>query len=246
MACRGSGVLGLARRSQRHPGRQSLWTRGTEAKRFIGISHEFARILSRNEKTFNTLFPFIGYMLGVGNFLVLYYGGHLVLGGQMGYGELVQFSQYAGMLYGPLRFISFFPRWFTEAMTAAERIFEVIDVDPAVKDPPRPVGRAFRERSSSRTSPSGTSGTSPSLEGSTSSFSRARPSGSWATRVAGKSTLINLIARFYDPQEGRILIDGVDIRDIAQESFSITSRRRVAGDLPLCGHDLRQHCLRQA
>lgn len=190
-----------------------------EAKRFIDISQEFARISSRNEKTFNTLFPFIGYLLGIGNFLVLLYGGHLVLGQKMGYGELVQFSQYASMLYGPLRFISFFPRWFTQAMTAAERIFEVIDVDPAVKDMPKARPHTIRGEVVIENVTFGYKPHEPVLKGINLKVRPGETIGLVGHSGAGKSTLINLIARFYDPQEGRILIDGVDIREITQESF---------------------------
>ena len=217
-----------------------------EARRFIAISHEFARISSRNEKTFNTLFPFIGYLLGVGNFLVLYYGGHLVLGNQMGYGELVQFSQYAGMLYGPLRFISFFPRWFTEAMTAAERIFEVIDVDPAVKDRPKARRHTIRGEVVIENVTFGYKRHEPVLRGINLTVQPGETIGLVGHSGAGKSTLINLIARFYDPQEGRILIDGVDIRDHRSGEFPLPSRRGAARDLSLLRHDLRQYRLRQA
>src|SRR5690606_35220200 len=169
-----------------------------EAKRFIDISQEFARISSRNEKTFNTLFPFIGYLLGIGNFLVLLYGGHLVLGQKMGYGELVQFSQYASMLYGPLRFISFFPRWFTQAMTAAERIFEVIDVDPAVKDMPKARPHTIRGEVVIENVTFGYKPHEPVLKGINLKVRPGETIGLVGHSGAGKSTLINLIARFYD------------------------------------------------
>jgi len=190
-----------------------------EARRFIDISWEYARITSRNEKTFNTLFPFMGYLLGLGNFLVLYYGGHLVLGERMGFGELIQFSQYASMLYGPLRFISFFPRWFTEAMTAAERIFEVLDVEPAVKDRPKARRHTIKGEVVIENVTFGYKPHEPVLKGINLTVRPGETIGLVGHSGAGKSSLINLIARFYDPQEGRILIDGVDLRDIAQESF---------------------------
>src|SRR5690606_36820335 len=65
-----------------------------EAERFVESTREFAEISTRNERTFNTVFPLIGYILGIGHFLVRYYGGNLVLDGRMGFSELLQFSQY--------------------------------------------------------------------------------------------------------------------------------------------------------
>lgn len=190
-----------------------------EAERFIRHSNDFARISSRNDKTFNTLFPLIGYMLGIGNFLVLFYGGHLVLGEELGFGELVQFSAYAGMLYGPIRFVSFFPRWFTEAMTAAERIFEVIDAEPAVQDKAQPVPHQIVGEVVIEDVTFGYRRHDPVLKGVSLTVKPGETIGLVGHSGAGKSTLINLIARFYDPDEGRILVDGVDIRDMAQESF---------------------------
>lgn len=190
-----------------------------ESKRFIAFSNEFAEVSAHNERTFNTLFPMVGYVLGLGHFLVLYYGGHLVLGERMGFGELVQFSLYAGMLYGPLRFISFFPRWFTEAMTAAERIFEVIDVEPAVKDREGAVAFPIKGEVKLEKVTFGYQRYDPVVQDIDLHVKPGETIGLVGHSGAGKSTLINLIARFYDVDEGRILIDGVDIRDIDQRSL---------------------------
>jgi len=190
-----------------------------EAERFVESTREFAEISTRNERTFNTVFPLIGYILGIGNFLVLYYGGNLVLDGRMGFGELLQFSQYAGMLYGPLRFISFFPRWFTEAMTATERIFEVIDVEPKVSDRPGAVHHKIVGEVVLKDVTFGYKSYEPVLEGINLHVKPGEMIGLVGHSGAGKSTLINLIARFYDVDEGQILIDGIDIRDIAQQTL---------------------------
>ena len=190
-----------------------------ESRRFIAHSREFARISARNEQFFNTFFPLIGYILGFGNFLVLYYGGQQVLGQAMKFGELFQFSQYAAMLYGPLRFASFLPRWFTEAMTAAERIFDVIDVQPAVKDARNPVHLKIKGEVELRNVTFGYKRYEPVLKDINLKIRPGESIGLVGRSGAGKSTLINLIARFYDVDEGQILIDGVDIRDISQQTL---------------------------
>ena len=107
-----------------------------EVKRFQDYSRRFAEVSAHNEKVYNTFFPILGYIMGIGNFLILYYGGHLVLGQKMQLGELVQFSQYASMIWGPLRYFTFIPRWLTQALTAAERVFEILDEEPDIKDSP--------------------------------------------------------------------------------------------------------------
>ncbi len=190
-----------------------------EVRRFVRYSHKLAEITARNEKTWNTLFPSLRYIMGVGSFIVLLYGGQRVLGKQMDIGELVQFSQYAGMLYGPLQFVSFFPRWFTEAMTAAERIFEVIDAEPDVQESPRALEHTIEGRIEFQNVTFGYEKHEPVLEDINLVIEPGEMVGLVGHSGAGKSTMINLVCRFYDVDEGRILIDGIDIRDIAQHSL---------------------------
>ena len=137
----------------------------------------------------------------------------------MDIGELVQFSQYAGMLYGPLQFVSFFPRWFTEAMTAAERIFEVIDAEPDVQESPRALEHTIEGRIEFQNVTFGYEKHEPVLEDINLVIEPGEMVGLVGHSGAGKSTMINLVCRFYDVDEGRILIDGIDIRDIAQHSL---------------------------
>src|SRR5690606_29007967 len=136
-------------------------------------------------------------LLTLGNFVVLYYGGQLVLGDLMGFGELLQFSQYAAMLYGPLRYVSFFPRWFTEAMTAAERIFEVIDLDPNVRDSEKAVHHKITGRVVLENVTFGYKAYEPVLEKINLEVEPGEAIGLVGHSGVGKSTLINLVARFY-------------------------------------------------
>lgn len=187
-----------------------------EVQRFIDYSTQVATITARNEKAWNTLFPSLRYFMGIGTFIVLYYGGHLVLGQRMDLGELVMFSSYASMMYGPLEWVSFFPRWFTEAMTAAERIFEVIDAQPDIADAPDAVDHVIEGRIEFRDVTFGYEKHKPVLEHINLVVEPGEMIGLVGHSGAGKSTLINLVCRFYDVDEGQILIDGIDIRRISQ------------------------------
>lgn len=190
-----------------------------EVERFTESAQQMADITAYNERMWNTLFPALGFIMGIGNFVVLYYGGHLVLGERMQLGELVQFSAYAGMLYGPLQFMSFFPRWFTQAMTATERIFEVIDVEPDVKDSAAPRDHVIEGHVRLENVTFGYEKHEPVLQDVSLEIRQGEMIGLVGHSGAGKSTLINLVSRFYDVDEGRILIDGIDIRDISQQFF---------------------------
>lgn len=192
---------------------------GREVCRFQGASRELSETVARNEKTWNTLFPAIGFFLGIGRFLVLYYGGRLVLGEELELGQLFQFSQYAGMLYGPLQWVSFIPRWFAEAMTSAERVFEIIDEEPDVKDRERPIRHRIEGAVTFEGVTFGYRSHEPVLEDISLDVTPGEMIGLVGHSGAGKSTLINLVMRLYDVDEGRILIDGIDIRDISQQDL---------------------------
>ncbi len=190
-----------------------------EINRFRGVSRAFANITKRNERAWNTLFPALGYFMGIGQYLVMYYGSKLVLGERMELGELVQFTQYVAILYGPLQWISFIPRWFTDAMTATERIFEILDEEPNVKDSKHPVHRKIEGRVVFKNVTFGYQSHEPVLEDINLEVEPGEMIGLVGHSGAGKSTLINLVLRFYDVDEGEIFIDGVNIRDIAQQSL---------------------------
>ncbi len=190
-----------------------------EAARFTRLSAQLRDITAHNEKTWNTLFPSLGFVLSLGQFLVLYYGGHLILRRQMEIGELVQFSAYASMIYEPLRFASFIPRWFGEAMTAVERVFEILDEEPDVKEASRPVRRRIEGAVTLRHVRFGYESHRPVLQDINLEVRPGEKIGLVGHSGAGKSTLINLLCRFYDPDEGEILIDGIDIREYARDSL---------------------------
>ena len=190
-----------------------------EVARFKSASRELAAVTEKNEKTWSTLFPTMGFILGLGQFLVLYFGGRLVLREELQLGQMVQFTQYAGMLYGPLRSMSFIPRWFAEAMTSTERIFEIADEEPDVKDTKDPIHHRIVGRVTFENVTFGYHEYEPVLEGIDVDIQPGEMIGLVGHSGAGKSTLINLVMRLYDVDEGRILIDGIDIRDISQQAL---------------------------
>lgn len=148
---------------------------------------------------------------------VWFLGVYLLLGKQeMELGTLITFAGYVGQLRGPLNFMSFVPNWWAESMNSAQRIFEIIDAIPEVKEAENPIPL---------TEPKG----EVELRNVTFGYEAARPvlkdvslhikPGSMLGIIgrsgAGKTTLVNLISRMYDTQEGQILIDGIDVRELA-------------------------------
>lgn len=160
------------------------------------------------------------------NMLVWMVGVYFILvRNEMELGILITFTSYVGQLQGPINFFSHIFHWWADSMNSAQRIFEILDAQPEVKesdDPLRlnnPKGHIKLKDVSF-----GYEINKPVLKG----ISLDIPAGSMLGIVgrsgAGKTTLVNLISRLYDVNEGEITFDGVNIRDISFKDL----RRNVA------------------
>ncbi len=198
---------------------KTFGTEKLEIGKFSHASRDFAETCTDNEKLWSVLFPLLGFAIGCGEFLVLYFGGAEILGRQMQLGELVQFVNYALFIYGPLRWLTFVPRWFAEAATSTAKIFEILEEDPDVKDREDARDVAITGGITFENVTFGYKSYEPVLKGVSLDIKPGEMIGIVGHSGVGKSTLINLIMRLYDVNAGRILIDGVDIRDISQRSL---------------------------
>ena len=181
------------------------------------------RVVTRAVMTVIVIFLVFAGVVGV-----LWIGAHDVRGGLMSTGGLVQFVIYAVMVAGSVAALSEIWGELQRAAGATERLVELLTVEDAVQDPAEPVAPATPAQGEirfedvtffypSRPSKSALGGISLTIRpGET--VAVVGPSG------AGKSTLIQLILRFYDPTSGRVLLDGIDLRDMARTDF----RRSVA------------------
>lgn len=130
-------------------------------------------------------------------------------------GVLITFTGYVSQLNGPLDFMSYMFRWFTNCMNASQRIFEIIDAVPQVREPEEPVvlpevhGALRLDHVTFGYEPN-----KPVLKDMTFEVGAGQMLGIVGKSGAGKSTLVNLISRLYDPDEGSIYLDGVDIKKL--------------------------------
>ena len=153
-------------------------------------------------------------IFSLGGLIVWYVGGRDVLAGTMTLGSLMAFLAYLAMFYTPLATLSQFTTWLTNFLTGCQRVFELLDTPVESTDPASPVdlpqgrGRA----SASRTSRSATSGTSRCCANVNFAIEPGETIGIVGRSGSGKTTLVNLLCRFYDVNEGRVLVDGVDVR----------------------------------
>ncbi|NLA76541.1 MAG: hypothetical protein GX851_01700, partial [Clostridiales bacterium] len=109
-----------------------------EINKFAKASEDLAAVSSSNERFWSLTFPFIGFFMGAGEFLVMYIGGRMVLRGEMTLGELTQFTMFLAYLYNPIRWFSSLPRWLANAATSLIKIFEILDEEPDIKNADAP------------------------------------------------------------------------------------------------------------
>ena len=147
-------------------------------------------------------------------FLVWAVGAALIIcGSDMELGLLITFSGYVGQLKWPLEFMSRIFRWYTNAMNSAQRMFEIIDAVPEVKEVPEPVRPdSFRGEIELKHVTFGYEPNKPILKDVSFRVEAGEVLGIVGRSGAGKSTLVNLISRLYDAGEGEVLVDGINVK----------------------------------
>ncbi|MEI6579111.1 MAG: ABC transporter ATP-binding protein [Eubacteriales bacterium] len=186
-----------------------------EIQKFSRATRELAQVSSDNEVLWARLFPLLTFFTGIGEFLVLYFGGKDIIGGTLSFGILVQFTMYITYVYAPLRWLVSFPRWLAEAMTSMVKVFEILDEEPDItaianpKNVPVSGGVTFEGVSF------GYKSYEPVLKDINLDIKPGEMIGIVGRSGSGKSTMMNLIMRLYDPSQGRICINGTDIKDMS-------------------------------
>ncbi|NOK57482.1 MAG: ABC transporter ATP-binding protein [Chloroflexi bacterium AL-W] len=194
--------------------------------RFDELSSEYQSAQFRSLIAFAIFFPAIGFLSIIAIALLLNLGGQVVLGGIATIGLLVAFIQYTDLVFQPIRQLADSYNLLQSAMASAERIFRVLDTEATVNDQsePRALSQPVRGDIEFKNVVFGYYPDEPVLRG----VSFFIPAGQAVAVVgatgAGKTSLIGLLARFYDIQEGSITLDGVDIRDVRQAEL----RRHVS------------------
>jgi len=152
----------------------------------------------------------------VGTLLYTWYGATQVIAGQMTVGELLAFTAFIGYLYNPLTSMVGLMVPIQEVLVHTKRFYDVYDVQPEVRDPVKPVKTGDI---SGHVAYSGVSFCYEPGRPVLKDIDLDIPTGTQVAIVGetggGKSTLMNLLPRFYDPQEGSIMIDGVNVRDMS-------------------------------
>jgi ATP-binding cassette subfamily B protein len=192
-----------------------------EVQRFdhrVGAVYE---AIVKAESTWATWFPFLTFLTTTGAFIVWYFGGIQVVRGELTLGDFMAFLLYVTMFFGPLQFISRITDWLSRALTATERVFEILDTQPDVRDDSDAVRMPYVKGDVTLDNiVFGYDKNKPVLKGVSLDVKAGEMIGLAGHSGAGKSTIINLINRFYDVDSGSIKVDGVDIRKMHLRDLS--------------------------
>jgi len=191
-----------------------------EIEKFRSELKEFLQRRVAVIRIFSVFMPLMSFLANVGMVLILGYGGWLVISGRLSVGELVAFQGYLMMLTGPVRMLGFMVVVGRRASAAGERIFEILDSRSEVTEAPdavevprlrgevrfENVSFGYEERSQvlQNINLVVRPGATVALLGATGS---------------GKTSIINLIPRFYDVTEGQVTVDGYNVREVKLQSL---------------------------
>ena len=198
-------------------------------KSFAGEERAKDRFKKHNEEWYNVdiasaritqVFPcVIGFAISCGTLLIWAVGGRWALLGEVSAGTLVSFISYASMFYGPVDFFAHLSDSYQSALSSTERVFDILDAESEVSNedgikPIRLEGKIeFRHVNFSFDK------TKKTLTDINVTINPGDIVGIVGTTGSGKSTLINLLLRFYDNYEGEILVDGINIKDMDLSAY---------------------------
>lgn len=190
-----------------------------EQKKFRHFAQEFCSVQTKNEVFWAVFTPMVSLLMGAGVFLVIYFGGMDVLGGTMTAGELLQFITYTQLLYQYLNWMTNMPRQLMNLVSSIERINDVLAQEAFVEDSDNPVDLTVKGDIEFRHATFGYKSYQPVLEDLNLTIKKGEMIGIVGASGTGKSTLINLIMRLYEVDDGSLLVDNCDIKDIRSDTF---------------------------
>ena len=199
---------------------QSFSKEGATRQEFRQINQSNMQANVQAGQVMSAFWPAVSIFTAVGNFLVLWFGGNAVMDGTLSVGLLFGFMSYIGRFFMPIQDLSGFWNSVQSALAAAERVFDIMDTPqgisdkPGAEEMPRVEGRVTYEDLSFRYEDD-----TPVLKDinlviePNTTIALVGPTG------VGKTTMINLLYRFYDPREGSVKVDGYDVKDVQLASL---------------------------
>lgn len=197
-------------------------TQKHEEKRFDKANKDLTRTNLFITRTMALMMPLMMLVMNSVSLLIIWVGSHQIDRGIMQVGDMMAFIQYTMQIIMSFLMISMVSIMLPRASVSAQRIAEVLAVEPSIKDPETPksshpdIQGTVEFRNVSFRYP-GAEG--DALSGITFTAKKGRTTAFIGSTGSGKTTLINLIPRFYDVTQGQILVDGIDVRDVSQHEL---------------------------
>ena len=191
-----------------------------EQQRLEQASAETVRLALRARSVKARLAPLVGIVVALGTALVLWYGGVLVVRGVLSAGSLVVFIWYLGKVYKPMQDFAKMTDSFSKASVGYERVREILETQPTVRDLPGASRRPqLRGQIELENVSFGYTPEHPVLNAISLRVEAGQMTALVGPTGSGKTTIAALIGRFYDPDSGRVTIDGMDLRQLEQRSL---------------------------
>jgi ATP-binding cassette subfamily B protein len=191
-----------------------------DARKFGAQAAELYEEQMRAARMMSINMPTMIFMVSIPTVLILWYGGHQVVAGKMTVGEVTEFILLMSMMMMPIRRLGMMVNLISRTSSAGQRILEILDTESEVKEKPDAIklenvkGQvSFQDVSFSYNS------VSPALKNVSFEVKPGQLVALLGESGSGKSTIANLLARFYDVTGGKILVDGVDVRDVTLASL---------------------------
>ena len=199
---------------------------GKSLREFEDLSHGYLQRTLSQIRLFGTFMPITEFMSSLATALILWYGGGEIIRSRLTLGELVAFISYMRLFFQPLRELSQKYSIVQSAMASAERIFQLLDTGSRIAEPDRPIARPAVIRGELRFDKVRFSYDlhQPVLHDLSLTLRSGQAVALVGTTGSGKTTLVNLLLRFYEPQAGSITIDGIAI-----SRFALADLRTIVG-----------------
>ncbi|MDF2441699.1 MAG: ATP-binding cassette, subfamily bacterial, partial [Abditibacteriota bacterium] len=196
-------------------------------KAFAQEDYEYGKFNSRNNELrdagmrvdvlWHSVFGVMSFFTSLGALINWTVGGYFVYRGVMSLGDFWKVNAYIGLLYGPMQWFAAINNWFSRAMAGAERVFEVMDSEPEPYT--RGEAKALSGEVTFENVRFGYDKSNPVLKNLNFSAKPGEMIGLVGKSGAGKSTTIGLLCRFHEPDAGRIVIDGIDYRELSLQDM---------------------------